>query len=354
MIFTPSGLRAISPKGATRVVGSHSFWMEHNEVAPLGEMSHSDRGGKMKIALFKACNLCYNGYVAGGWHAAPTDTHKGGPVMKRLFILAISLLLLAGCGIAQAPEETTTEETTVVTTTEERTTEHQIADAKPFTKDDITAIEAKFKTVGDYVKAVPTAWYRVDHWDAYGCEIIIEFYDQEPNADSWAKLQIRLHDETLCDIIGDKIYGVVQEVPEFLLDAEKIEMHRIEFAKVGSAIPTPRGINVGDPAQKIFEAYPDYRTGNSNVLYDITVLYPGAKLEWGVWDGEGWSNIDFMGGGIMEGGVGFTFTEQPWDWDDRGNDYTWLNMYNPRYLLTYQTQDDIITGIDYMLLYHPG
>ncbi|MCL2300353.1 MAG: hypothetical protein FWC27_09455 [Firmicutes bacterium] len=61
-----------------------------------------------------------------------------------------------------------------------------------------------------------------------------------------------------------------------------------------------------------------------------------------------------MGGGITEGGVGFTFAEKPRDWDDRESDYAWLNMYNPRYLLTYQVEDGVITGIEAMLLYHPG
>jgi len=273
--------------------------------------------------------------------------------MKRLFILIMSLLLLAGCGIAQAPEETTTEETTVATTTEETTTEPNKTDAKPFTKDDITAIEAKFKTVGDYVKAVPAKCYRVGHWDANGCEITIDFYDQGPDMDSDSFLHLLLRDETLCDIIDDS-YDLKQKLPVFLLDAENVEIHRIDFGKVGDTIPTPRGINVGDAAQKIYDSYPDYRTGDSNVLYDITTLYPEAKPEWGKWDGEGWSNIDFMGGGVMEGGVGFSYAGQPWSWDEREEDYTWFSMYNPRYLLTYQIKDDMITGINYMLLYHPG
>jgi hypothetical protein len=255
--------------------------------------------------------------------------------------------------VTETPEEPTTDETTVVTTTGETTTE-LIPDAKPFTKDDIAAIETSFKTVGDYVKAVPAKWYMINHQDAYGCEIIIEFYDQEPNADRREYLQIRSHDETLCEKIGDKAFEVLQEVPEFLLDGKNVEIRLIDFAKPGSGITPPRGIKIGDPAQKIFEAYPDYRTGDSNVLYDITALYPGAKPEWGKWDGEGYTNIEFMGGGIMEDGVGFTFAGQPWDWDERESDYTWLNMYNPRYLLTYRTTDDTITGIDYMLLYHPG
>jgi len=284
--------------------------------------------------------------------------------MKRLSILFISLLLLAGCGRAvEAP----TEPTAAITTTEAPTTEPiettlQTPAAKPFTKDDITAIEANFKTVGDYVKAVPAAWYEVNVWWAMDSEIIVKFYNHKPEENSMPFLYLMSLDyvpgySDSYDENGNCVIEyerLAQKLPKSLLDAKKVEIHSIDFAKTGSAILPPRGIKVGDPAQKIFDSYPDYRTGDSDVLYDITKLYPGSKLEWGVWDGEGWGNIDFMGGGIMENGVGFAYAGQPWDWDDRESDYTWLNMYNPRYLLTYQTKDDIITGIDYMLLYHPG
>ena len=281
--------------------------------------------------------------------------------MKRLFILIISLLLLTACGgVPETPTEPTTEVTTTTITTEEPTTEApatepiEISAAKPFTKDDIATIETNFKTVGDYVNAVPAAWYKVDHWDAYGCEIFVHFFDHKPNEASQAFLYLQLRDETLCDIIEYKYTELLQELPKVLLDTKKAEIRSIDFAKIGSAITPPRGIKVGDSAQKIFDSYPDYRTGDSDVLYDITKLYPEAKPEWGKWDGEGWSNINFMGGGIMAGGVGFSYAEQPWGWDDRESDYTWLNMYNPRYLLTYQVEYNIITGIEYKLLYHPG
>jgi len=279
--------------------------------------------------------------------------------MKRLSILFISLLLLAACGRAtQAPEEPTTEATTIITTTEAPTTEFiepkpQNPDALPFTKDDITAIEAQFKTVRDYVKAVPATWYEVDHQDAYGCEIYIRFFDHEPITDSRAFLLLQLLDETLCDIIEYKFDGPTQELPKVLLDAKDLVIKSIDFTKTGSAITPPRGIKIGDDTLRIFEAYPNNHP-EDYVLYDITAIFPEAKPEWGKWDGEGYSNIDFLGGGIMENGVGFSYAEQPWGWDDRESDYTWLNMYNPRYLLTYQVKDDVITGIEYMLLYHPG
>jgi len=273
--------------------------------------------------------------------------------MKRLLILGLALaLLFCACGTAiEPPEDPAIEATTVVTTTEETTTEPQKTDAKPFTKDDITAIEAQFETVGDYVKAVPAAWYKIDHWDANGCEIYIMFFDHE---DSSPFLRLQTHDESLCEILENKSYELTQDQPKILLEAKKVEIRSIDFAEAGNAITPPRGIKVGDPAQKINNEYPDYRVGDSHVLYDITTLYPEAKPEWGKWDGEGWSNIDFLGGGIMEGGVGFTFVNPPWGWDERENDYTWLNMYNPRYLLTYQVENDFITGIEYRLLYHPG
>jgi len=274
--------------------------------------------------------------------------------MKRLLILSLSLLLLAGCGRVQSPEKPITEATTLITTTEEAATELIIPDAKPFTKDDITAIEANFNTVGDYVEAVPAKWYKVDHWDAYGSEIFIHFFDHKPKEDSQSFLYLQTRDETpfnKLESISDK---PARELSKILLDAQNVKIRSINFAKTGSAITPPRGIKIGDPAQKIFEAYPDYRTGDSNVLYDITTLYPEANPAWGKWDGEGWTNIDFLGGGVMENGVGFTFVEQPWDWANRDSDYTWLNMYNPRYLLTYQTEHDFVTGINYRLLYHPG
>ena len=273
--------------------------------------------------------------------------------MKRLLLLAISLVLLAGCGTAVALEtETIPAETTAAETTTQAPP--VMPEAKPFTKDDITAIESKFKTLGDYVEAMPAAWYRVDHWDAYGCEIIIQFFDHEPNEDSDEYLEIRLHDEDLCGIMGDEVYSPTQEVPEILLDAEKTEIRSIDFAKAGDTIIPPRGIEIGGPAQKIFDSYPDTRTGDGDVLYDITAIYPEAKVEWGVWDGEGVPTLTYIGGGITQDGVCFVYTDQPWDWDERESDYTWMNMYNPRWSLSYTVENDVVTGIEYMLTYHPG
>jgi len=277
--------------------------------------------------------------------------------MKRLFILFILLVLLAGCGrAAQAPEEPTTDEvTTIVTTTEAPiTTEPQTPTALPFTKDDITAIEAQFKTVGDYVKAVPAAWYEIVCWNMVEDAVRIRFYDHKPGGSEYRpSLEIVIGFVESYSRAEETVLKITQVVPEDLL-AETASIEYINFAKTGEAITPLRGIKIGDNAQKIFDEYPDYRIGNSKVLYDITTLYPEANLEWGKWDGEGWSNIDFLGGGLMEGGVGYTFVEPPWGWDDRENDYTWLNMYNPRYLLTYQATNAVITGIEFMLLYHPG
>ena len=260
--------------------------------------------------------------------------------MKRLLALAVSLVLLAGCGTAVPPEaETTIEETTILEITIEETTTQapesiqalaskpKNPDAKPFTKGDIDVIESQFKTVGDYVKAAPAAWYKVDHWDAYGCEIFVEFYDHQPNEGSVAFLRLQLRDETLCDIIEYKYTELLQELPKVLLDAEKAAIREIDFAKAGDAITPPRGIKIGGPAQKIFDSYPDYRTGDKagfypgqdEFLYDITAIYPDAKPEWGEWDGEGWDKYGFLGGCIMMGYsprppyavVSFTFMNPP-------------------------------------------
>ncbi|MCL2300352.1 MAG: hypothetical protein FWC27_09450 [Firmicutes bacterium] len=195
--------------------------------------------------------------------------------MKRLALLTLSLLLLAGCGVAEPPEAPAT---TVPPTIAETANEPQKPEAKPFTKDDIAAIEANFKTVGDYVKAAPAAWYRVEIWEAMGGELAVEFYDHAPNEDSEPYLSLLSRDV----ISGDTAYEpLVQELPNNLLDAKNAEIHRIDFAKAGGAIPPPRGIKIGDPAQKIFEAYPDYRSGDSTVLYDITAIPSRGKAGMG-------------------------------------------------------------------------
>ena len=210
--------------------------------------------------------------------------------MKRLLIisLALTLLLLAGWAGWRwyqgnlDPEVTTIATTTQATTTEApTTTEPQTPDAKPFTKDDIAAIEAQFKTVGDYVKAVPAAWYEVDVWWAVNTEVVIRFYDHKPEEGSRPFLYLMSQDDVPgytdaydsdWNYIGE-FEWLVQELPKALLDAQKVSIHRIDFAKTGDAITPPRGIKVGDSAQKIFENYPDYRSGSSKVLYDIINLY---------------------------------------------------------------------------------
>ena len=265
--------------------------------------------------------------------------------MKRLLLLVISLVLLAGCGTAVPPS---TETTPVETTTQAPPV---MPEAKPFTKDDIAAIESKFKTVGDYVKAVPAAWYRLETWHAMGGELAVEFYDHEPSEDSLPFLFILAHRDVPDFIVSSSCVHTLS--PE-VLAAREIEIHRIDFAKTGDAIAPPRGIEIGEPAQKIFDSYPDTRTGDGDVLYDITAIHPEAKVEWGVWDGEGVPTLTYIGGGITQDGVCFVYTDQPWDWDERESDYTWMNMYNPRWSLSYTVENDVVTGIEYMLTYHPG
>jgi hypothetical protein len=292
--------------------------------------------------------------------------------MKRLLALALSLVLLAGCGaVTEAPEAPTTEGTTAAaTTTEAPTTEPVKTDAKPFTQDDISAIEEPFKTVGDYVRAVPAAWYRVDHWDAYGCEIIIEFHDEEPNADSDYILRLKSFDESLCDIVTAEINGTEQkqELPKVLLDAKKVKLEGIDFAKTGTAITPPRGIKVGDLAQKIFDTYPDYRTEDGDVLYDITTLYPWAKPEWGNTEEEppegivGWERepeYGFLGGRIWPKDqyyvARFIFMEKPSWWDERSMDQPWTSdIYSYYWRLDYIVEENIIQDIEFVLLCHPG
>jgi len=306
--------------------------------------------------------------------------------MKRLCILAITLILLTGCGRpAESPEEPTTDETTVVTTTQAPTTERtettvpaqaysltaqpKNPSAKPFTKDDITAIEQNFKTVGDYVRAVPAVWYDVEYWYAVGGGIRIDFYNAKPEDDrSESFLSIFTRDDVpgITDV-EDVVVFTAQELPKALLAAENAIIHRVDFAKTGTAISPPRGLAIGDNAQKILEAYPDYRLGDGDILYDITTLYPWAKPEWGntEWDapdGQGWMRAPeygFLGGRIWKENsyyiTRFIFMEKPCWWDERSMDQPWTSdIYSYYWKLDYYVEENTIQGIEYMLLYHPN
>jgi len=296
--------------------------------------------------------------------------------MKRLFILGLSLLLLAGCGTAaEPPEAPATEATAAVTTTEAPTAAPQKSGAKPFTKDDITAIEANFKTVGDYVKAIPAAWYKVEIWEPMGGELAIEFYDHEPKEDSEAFLCVLSRDDMRDhDTYGDRL----QALPKIFLDAKNVEIHYIDFAKVGDAIASPRGLAIGDNAQKIFDVYPDYRTGDGTILYGITTLYPWAEPAWGntEWDNpeldgldeysdyHGWERepeYGFLGGRIWKENSNyiyvarFVFMEKPSWWDERERDYPWTSdIYSYHWMLEYYIEENTIQDIKYVLSYHPG
>ena len=297
--------------------------------------------------------------------------------MKRLFILDISLALLAGCGMAVLPEAPTTEATTVVTTTEETTTELVITDAKPFTKDDIAAIEANYKTVGDYVKAVPAAWYEVNVWWAMDGEITIKFFDHKPKENSQPFLYLLSRDiipeythnyDDNDNYIGE-YEPLAQELPKALLDAKKVEIHYLDFFKVSSAIVPPRGIKIGDNAQKLFDVYPDYRSEDGTILYDITTLYPWAESKWGNTEWEppddgivGWERAPeygFIGGRIWKESshhiARFIFMEKPYEWDERSDDYPWAsNIYQYHWLLEYTIEENIIQDIIFRISHHPG
>jgi len=307
--------------------------------------------------------------------------------MKRLFALIIALLLLAGCGVAiEVPEEPSMDEAmTVVTTTEETTTEpieetlpalsYSLAaspknpGAKPFTKDDIAAIEANFKTVGDYVKAVPAAWYEVICWNAVEDRVRIRFYDDKP-LDNDDRRFLEIATAGFVEAYSnaeDTIHKTTQSVPKELLTETACIIY-IDFAKTGSAIPSPRGLMVGDNAQKIFDAYPDYRSGDGTILYDITAIYPWAKPEWGStmmdtpegivgWERE--LEYGFLGGRIWNKDnyyvTRFIFMEKPYWWDDREWDSPWASdLYSYHWRLDYTVEENIIQNIEFMLSYHPG
>jgi uncharacterized protein YceK len=198
--------------------------------------------------------------------------------MKRILILAIALLLLAGCGTAiEQPTEapTSVAATTEVTATEENTTTQASisADRKPFTKEDVAAMQQGFKNVGDYVKAVPAGRYK--YWVLEDFAYVY-FYKN-------AQISEEGEDAFLCLKTDDAILGYselgtesFETLPDKLLSPPvRIEFFR--FPAAGISITPPRGIKIGDPAQKIFDSYPDLRVpGQEDILYDIALLYPEA------------------------------------------------------------------------------
>ena len=311
--------------------------------------------------------------------------------MKRLCILVLSLILLAGCGRpAGAPEDGTA--AAAATQSPENALPYTLAakpknpDAKPFTKDDIAAVGRGFSSVGAYAKAAPAACYRVENRAETGGMLTIEFFDSWPKDDSRPFLFLRSRDNIQGYTTEDNVQKLVQELPKELLDARKVELCSIDFGKAnkagranksnkankdGGAIEVfapPRGIQIGDPAQALFDAYPDYRSEGGDVLYDITVLYPGAKPAWGNTESEppkGIANWErnpfegFLGGRIWKVDqhdiARFVFMEPPAGWDEREADYPWTSAIDSYYWrLDYTIEENTVKGIEFVLQYQPG
>jgi len=292
--------------------------------------------------------------------------------MKRIVAMVAALLLLAGCGAVSEGPVTKEAATTEAITTEPATTQTTTATAAllpaparnlastAFQKEDIDIMQQSFETVRDYVERFPAKWYYLSVWGTDG-SVHVEFLDHMPQeTDEWGRLIrrpfLRLESKFVAGYSynEDPSVGFMQELTEVILDTQ-MHIKGFHFTQANMGLALPRGIDIGDPAQKIFNTYPDHRgSERENALYDITELYPDAMPEWGDWDGEGWKEYGFLGGRVMEDAVRFIFMEPPWSWDERARDYPWVNMYNPRWVFSYLVEDEIITGIEFSLSYHPN
>ena len=307
--------------------------------------------------------------------------------MKRLCLLILPLILLAGCTgkPASAPEET-------AAAAQENIPAYTLAaspknpQAKPFTKDDL-AFSKRFYSVGGYAKAAPAECYRVDTRTEKGA-ILIEFFDSWPKDDSRPFLTLRSRDTVQGFTAEDKVRKL-QELPKELLDAGRAELYSLDFGKANRAgkanrtnksgktnkagetgeapetFAPPRGVKIGDPAQALFDAYPDYRSQGGDVLYDITILYPGAKPAWGNTESEPPKGITdwernpfegFLGGRIWEVDgrkiVRLVYMEQPDQWEGRGADAPWTSDLRLHYWrLDYTIEEETVKGIEFALQY---
>ena len=141
----------------------------------------------------------------------------------------------------------------------------------PFSPRDVIEMQQGFWEVGDYVQRIPAKRYK--YWMSEEA-IFVYFYQHAQGAED-AVLCLKI-DGWVDDYVRGKTEMLDDLTENFLIRHANIEF--IRFSSAGSAIPPPRGIQIGDPESKIFECYPDIRRGDqSDILYDITAIYPWAK-----------------------------------------------------------------------------
>lgn len=138
---------------------------------------------------------------------------------------------------------------------------------KPFTPEDIDLMEQGFTDVGDYAERIPAWSYKCWALEEYA---LIYFFKSAEAQDAFLCLAT---DDTIAGYTEGDIESFAA-LPDHILSAPA-HLNFIEFPLAGTAITPPRGIKIGDPAQSIFDAYPDHRrAGQEDRLYDITHLYP--------------------------------------------------------------------------------
>ncbi|MDR3314578.1 MAG: hypothetical protein LBS96_09030 [Oscillospiraceae bacterium] len=266
--------------------------------------------------------------------------------MKRILVLTLALgLLLSACGTAPVENATSTQAATATAPTQ---APPGAEPPKPFTDEDISAIEAQFPTIGDYVQRVPALWYQITVWGAASGTIHVDFYDAKPESSSGDGAWVSREDghPTLCLDSYDELAGysdqgyfvgeLTQTLPAAMLQLNA-QLAYIDFSRVN--LPLPRGLAIGETAAKLYAAYPDHRTPEQNsVLYDVTELYPNAKPEWGR------DETTFLGGRINGDQVKFTYIKP----DDPANPDAYVNPYGFHWELTYFLgEDEKIVNITY-------
>jgi len=205
--------------------------------------------------------------------------------MKRILAAVLALLLLAACAapaVMNAPEDETT--MTVPFTAAPVDEDGR----RPFTPYDIAEITQGLITVGDFMQALPPAEiYVITQFRGEGMRLMFadsphfSFYMSNVAPRPWLVLEVAPLRNEWPELMR------IETVPEELLNMP---------AQVYAVIPpwrglsTPRGINVGDPAQAIFDSFSGYtistRTGFDIATSEetetevITLTYRSTNEEW--------------------------------------------------------------------------
>jgi hypothetical protein len=194
---------------------------------------------------------------------------------------------------------------------------------QPFREQDVAQVIEGLQTVGDYVDAVSPSNYE---WFYIG-DVTGETQLTLHNPDGMVALNIIAPG----GVISGMAEGVADELPADILLLEG-SLAAIEWLSPRFlAVPTVRGVNVGDSKDKVLAAY--LRVGSASALYtldDLGDVEGGIVADWA-----------FVGGRIIEKGGFYDFDTIEYGFCTPLEANVWKQYYN----ILYDIEDDAVRSI---------